>query len=299
MSVTVNINGLSLAHRGSSGVTIATLPDVCKTPPTPVPVPYPNISRSSDLAKGTTTVSADGGNSCAINGSEFSKSEGDEAGTAGGVTSGTFMKEATWISFSPNVMLEGAAACRLTDKMLCNHGNTACLGGEVQAPLSGPPDPKCSKIAALIEALIYTVRPPTPPGGFPQGMQGMATRWREYAENVGNRGGRFVESHINEYRKQQTKLKQELERWDKNDCDNKGPPLPAKAREYAAQEPQLGPGAPVEPTVAAASSSASSSAVDTIATTLGVGAGVAIGIVVVTRLIRLIPPLWPLQLSPI
>jgi hypothetical protein len=67
MAVTVNVNGLTLCHKGSDGVSTATIPDVCKTPAPggPVPIPYPNVAKSSDLAKGTTTVSADGGNMCA------------------------------------------------------------------------------------------------------------------------------------------------------------------------------------------------------------------------------------------
>ena len=100
-----------------------------------MPIPYPNIAMSSDLAKGTTTVKADGGNMCAIFGSEFSRSTGDEPGTAGGVASSTFIKEATWITFSFDVKIEGKAACRLTDKMFHNHQNTVNMGGLLQAPL--------------------------------------------------------------------------------------------------------------------------------------------------------------------
>lgn len=131
MGVTINVNGLSLVHKGSGGVAMATVPDVCKTPSPggPVPVPYPNIARSASLAKGSTTVKVDGGNSAANKGSEFSTSSGDEAGTLGGVKSGVNMKEATWLTYSMDVKIEGKNAARLTDKMLMNHGNTVCLGG--------------------------------------------------------------------------------------------------------------------------------------------------------------------------
>src|SRR5262245_38083749 len=135
MSVTVNVNGLSLVHKGSSGVSIATMPDVCKTPPNSLPVPYPNIAFSRNLAKGTTTVKADGGNMCANYGSEFSSSIGDEAGRLGGVVSGTVSKEATWITYSFDVKLQGKGACRLTDKMFHNHQNTENMGGELQGPI--------------------------------------------------------------------------------------------------------------------------------------------------------------------
>jgi len=141
MTVTVNVNNLSLVHKASSGVSMATLPDVCKTPPNSLPVPYPNIALSRDLTKGTTTVKADGGNMCAIYGSEFSRSTGDEPGTIGGVKSGTFTKEATWITYSFDVKLQSKGACRLTDKMFHNHQNTVNMAGVVQpALLAGHPD---------------------------------------------------------------------------------------------------------------------------------------------------------------
>jgi len=137
MAVTININNLTLCHKQSGGISMATVPDVCKTPSPggPVPIPYPNIALSANLAKGTTTVKADGGNMCANYGSEFSISTGDEPGTLGGVKSGTFMKEATWITYSFDVSLEGKGACRLTDKMFHNHQNTVNMGGLLQAPI--------------------------------------------------------------------------------------------------------------------------------------------------------------------
>jgi hypothetical protein len=138
MPVKINVNDLTLAHKGSNGTATATLPDMCKTPSPggPVPLPYPNIAMSSDLAKGTSTIKVDGGNMAANKGSEFSRSSGDEAGTAGGVTSSTFIKEATWMLYSFDVMLEGKNACRLTDKMFMNHQNTVCLAGEIQAMIA-------------------------------------------------------------------------------------------------------------------------------------------------------------------
>lgn len=138
MAVTININNLSLCHKGSNGISTATIPDVCKTPSPggPVPIPYPNIAMSMDLMKGTTTVKADGGMMCANYGSEFFKSTGDEPGVVGGVASSTFIKEATWITFSFDVKFQGKAACRLTDKMFHNHQNTVNLGGLLQAFLS-------------------------------------------------------------------------------------------------------------------------------------------------------------------
>jgi len=140
MAVTIHVNGTSnsLAHKGCMGITKCTIPDVCKTPSPggPVPIPYPVIvSMSNSLDKGTKTVKVDGKNSAAIKGSEYSRCNGDEPGTAGGVKSSTNMKEATWILYSFDVKLDGKNACRLSDKMMMNHGNTACLAGTVHRPV--------------------------------------------------------------------------------------------------------------------------------------------------------------------
>lgn len=139
MPVTVKVNGVSnsLVHKGSNGISTATIPDVCKTPTPggPVPIPYPNISQSATLAKGTTTVKADGGMMIAIKGSEFSLSNGDEPGSIGGVKSSTFIKESTWILYSFDVKMDGKNACRLTDKKFQNHENTADLAGVFQPPV--------------------------------------------------------------------------------------------------------------------------------------------------------------------
>jgi hypothetical protein len=135
--VTVKVNGVanSLVHKGSNGVSVATIPDVCKTPSPggPVPIPYPNISQSVTLSKGTTTVKADK-MMAAIKGSEFSLSNGDNAGVAGGVKSSTFMKESTWILYSFDVKMDGKNACRLADKKFQNHENTVDLAGTIQDP---------------------------------------------------------------------------------------------------------------------------------------------------------------------
>jgi uncharacterized Zn-binding protein involved in type VI secretion len=125
---TVKVNGTvnGLVHKGGSWMSIATVPDVCKTPTPggPVPMPYPNISQSSTLADGTTTVKVDGGNMAAIKGSKFAMSSGDEPGTLGGVKSNTFKQASTWILYSFDVKLDGGNACRFSDKKFQNNENT-------------------------------------------------------------------------------------------------------------------------------------------------------------------------------
>src|SRR4051812_50142460 len=77
-------NGRGIAHGGSNGQSIV-LPDVCQTPTPagPVPIPYPNVGRSADASGGPTTVTIEG-NMPMVKGATYSKSSGDEAGTAGG-----------------------------------------------------------------------------------------------------------------------------------------------------------------------------------------------------------------------
>jgi hypothetical protein len=138
MPVTIKVNGtcLSLVHKMSSGLSTATIPDVCKTPSPagPVPIPYPNIAQSATLSDGTATVKGDKA-MAANKGSKFALSNGDQAGTVGGVKSNVFMKEATWILYSFDVKMDGKNACRFTDKMFHNAENAANLAGIFNPPV--------------------------------------------------------------------------------------------------------------------------------------------------------------------
>jgi hypothetical protein len=133
--VTIKVNGTvnALVHKGGSWMSIATVPDVCKTPTPggPVPMPYPNISQASTLSDGTSTVTVDGGNMAAIKGSKFAMSSGDEPGTLGGVKSNTFKQASTWLLYSFDVKLEGQNACRFSDKKFQNNENTVDAGGVI------------------------------------------------------------------------------------------------------------------------------------------------------------------------
>jgi hypothetical protein len=77
----VAANTKEITHKALQGVT-ATVPDVCKTPSPagPIPIPYPNIAKSSDTAKGSKNVKMDG-NPVLTKRSSFEKSSGDEPGS--------------------------------------------------------------------------------------------------------------------------------------------------------------------------------------------------------------------------
>jgi hypothetical protein len=147
MAASVGVNKLSIVNEDTKGVTIA-FPDVCKTPAPPagpIPIPYPNIAKSSDTASGTKKVKVEGKPVC-VKDSNFSTSTGDEAGTAGGgVASNKTKGKAEFVNFSMDVQFEGKNVPRSFDLMLHNDKNTPpvpVLQGPVVA-LGGSAKKKC------------------------------------------------------------------------------------------------------------------------------------------------------------
>jgi uncharacterized Zn-binding protein involved in type VI secretion len=147
MPSTILVDGLGLTYKGTVGISSATLPDVCKTPSPggPVPIPYPNIARQSSLENGTTTVKAQG-QMIAVKGSHYGSSNGDEAGTVGGVKSSVNMKATDWITYSFDVKMDGQNACRNTDKKFHNNQNTVDLAGNVDPVKPAGLSPEDSKL---------------------------------------------------------------------------------------------------------------------------------------------------------
>jgi hypothetical protein len=123
MAVTVAANARTLVHAASQGLTIA-FPDVCKTPAAlGAPLPYPNLARSADVAKTSKRTTADG-KPVALKRSELSTSCGDEAGSTGGVLSGSIKGKAHPVSASGDVRIEGDGVLRAFDLLLHNNRNT-------------------------------------------------------------------------------------------------------------------------------------------------------------------------------
>jgi len=122
MPATVNVNMRTVVHAASNGLVMG-FPDVCKTPSPagPIPIPYPNIAMSTDTDKGTKDVKMDGKPIC-IQGSNFSKSSGDEPGSAGGVASSCNKGKAEFMLYSFDVKAEGKGVCRMGDIMVLNVG---------------------------------------------------------------------------------------------------------------------------------------------------------------------------------
>src|SRR5206468_8369012 len=123
MSNQVYANNMEVSCKQAAGKSICALPDVCMTPPqtpaTPpgVPIPYPNTGMASDTTDGSTTVKIAGEEVMLKNKSCFSKSSGDEAGSAPkkGVVTSKNMGKVYFNAWSMDVKVEGENVPRNLD----------------------------------------------------------------------------------------------------------------------------------------------------------------------------------------
>lgn len=109
----------------NQGIAFA-FPDVCLTPTPggPVPVPYPNIAQLSAAQDiGTSVLLGPAGLSPLLQGSTVPTSNGDEAGTAGGVSSGTIMGPCEVTMGSATVLVGGRGVARFGDPTQQNNRN--------------------------------------------------------------------------------------------------------------------------------------------------------------------------------
>ena len=121
MAQTTFANSRGIVHKGSGGVSVV-FPDVCKTPPGPVPIPYPNIGQSADTVKGPKSVKTDG-QMPMVKGAQYARSSGDEAGVAKGIISNSQMDVCEFMMYSFDVKFEGKNVCRLGDPLFHNKKN--------------------------------------------------------------------------------------------------------------------------------------------------------------------------------
>jgi hypothetical protein len=114
------------------GGTCFGMPDVCKTPSPagPVPVPYPNTGQLNQATKTAKKVYFVGKLVVTIK-SEIPQTQGDEAGTAGGVVSGKNMDKVTFKKGSGKVMIEGNPCVTLTGLTGQNGSNANLPAGNV------------------------------------------------------------------------------------------------------------------------------------------------------------------------
>ena len=85
MGRNVFANGMEVSAKAADNQSIAAMPDVCLSPPSPpagpIPIPYPNFSQASDTANGTRTVQIGGKEVGQKTKSYYRTSKGDEAAT--------------------------------------------------------------------------------------------------------------------------------------------------------------------------------------------------------------------------
>jgi hypothetical protein len=135
MGCAVYANGMSIACKAASGKTVAAMPDVCLSPPSPpagpIPIPYPNTAMASDTTNGSKTVQINGQEIMLKDKSTFKKSTGDEAATKSfgmGVVSHQIQGEVNFIAWSMDVKVEGENVPRHLDLTLhneaCSPANT-------------------------------------------------------------------------------------------------------------------------------------------------------------------------------
>lgn len=146
----VLINGRTAVHADSGG-TLITI-DVCLTKigRSTVPVPYPNVAKSSDASKTASSVFINGQPACTQK-SVFAKSKGDEPGNKKGIKSRQKGAEASFIMGSSNVFIEGVAAVRAMDMMVSNKKNTTPM--PLMQSMGMPPLPNSIQATETLAAV--------------------------------------------------------------------------------------------------------------------------------------------------
>jgi hypothetical protein len=126
---------MSMPASTTGGGQCFAMPDVCKTPTPagPVPIPYPNIGMVAQAVKTSTKVMFVS-KPVVVENSEIPMSQGDEAGTAGGVVSGRNMDKIVFKKGSSKVLIEGKGCVYLTAMTGHNGANANMPSGNQIAP---------------------------------------------------------------------------------------------------------------------------------------------------------------------
>lgn len=135
---------MTLVATNMAGMTMA-FPNVCLTPtPTgPVPVPYPSIGQCATATATTCSMKVKILNKNIITSkSQVPKTNGDEAGTNGGVTSGMFGGPCKRTQTSLKVNVEGAPLTTLLQLIGSN-------GASPNAPVGNQLVPSQTKVICL------------------------------------------------------------------------------------------------------------------------------------------------------
>jgi hypothetical protein len=126
----VYANGMEVSAKKDANKSLAAMPDVCLSPPTPpagpIPIPYPNFADASDTSDGSKTVKIGGEEVGLKNSSNYKQSKGDEAATRGlgmGVVTHTIQGKLKHTAWSFDVKVEDKNVIRHMDMTTHNHMN--------------------------------------------------------------------------------------------------------------------------------------------------------------------------------
>jgi hypothetical protein len=128
--------GVLFPGASKAGGTAMGVPDVCKVPAPPappVPTPFPNTAMIANATKTSTKVLFEN-KEAVVETSEIPSSTGDEAGSAGGVVSGTSAQKVLFRKGSSKVMIEGKGAAHLTAMTAHNGSNANMPAGLHDSP---------------------------------------------------------------------------------------------------------------------------------------------------------------------
>ena len=150
----VYANGNEISAKKDGNKSIASMPDVCLSPPSPpagpIPVPYPNSSDDSKTTDGSKSVKISGDEVGLKNQSTYKDSNGDEAATKSfgmGVVSHNIqgpLKHAAW---SMDVKIEGYNVIRHMDMTTQNHQNPGNVPGIDMGKMKPPGgEPECVEL---------------------------------------------------------------------------------------------------------------------------------------------------------
>jgi uncharacterized Zn-binding protein involved in type VI secretion len=154
MGAKVFANGMEISGKASDNKTIAAMPDVCLSPPSPpagpLPIPYPNFAQASDTTDGSKTVKI-GGKEIGLKGkSSYKKSKGDEAATrsfGASVVSHTIQGSVKHEAGSMDVKVEGSNVVRFGDLTTGNHSNPGLPPtAQVAKGATGGGDAECAAL---------------------------------------------------------------------------------------------------------------------------------------------------------
>lgn len=121
-----------------AGGTCFAFPDVCLVPatPSPVPTPFPNTGACADAQDTVDAVLVEN-KEVLVETSSLPQSSGDEAGTGGGVVSGTFRGCVKFKTASGKVYAKGKRVILMGAVTAHNGDNANMPGGQQVAPSQG------------------------------------------------------------------------------------------------------------------------------------------------------------------